>query len=296
MHYGTPATLDDVLPYYTHIRRGRPPEPEHLEDLIERYRAIGGPSPLNAISRRQAESIQKGMADLGVDASLYVAAKHAPPFIADGVRQMASDGIERAVGVVLAPHYSSFSVAAYTAEAQRARDEFKPSMQLSVLQRWGTMPALIEGLARRLDVARTPFHPDQTLVIFSAHSLPERILASGDPYHQELLETSQLVAKRAKVPHWAFAFQSASHTGEPWLGPDILDVIEQSAGKYRNIVACTVGFISDHLEVLYDLGIEAKSKCEELGLGFARAACINDDPAVMSGLAALALGELAVPT
>jgi ferrochelatase len=285
MHYGTPASMEDVLPYYTHIRRGRPPEPEHLQDLISRYEAIGGPSPLNEISRKQAEAIRSGLAKRGWDAMVYIGGKHAAPFIADVVKQMAADGVEEAIGIVLAPHYSSFSVAIYTKEAMEARDEVAPNMRLEVLPRWGTLPAFIQALSDRVQRAMSGFEPEETLVIFSAHSLPERVLASGDSYKDELLETSRQVAEMSKVPHWTFAFQSASHTGEPWLGPDILEVIEENAGKYKNVVACTVGFVSDHLEVLYDLGIETRDKCEELSLSFARAECINADPVVMDQLA-----------
>jgi protoporphyrin/coproporphyrin ferrochelatase len=154
------------------------------------------------------------------------------------------------------------------------------------------MPAFIHALAERVGKAMQGFDPQETLVIFSAHSLPERVLASGDPYKDELLQTSRLVAEASGIPHWTFAFQSASQTGEPWLGPDILEVIEQSAQRYRSIVACTIGFVSDHLEVLFDLGIEARQKCDELGLEFALAECINDDPGVMNHLAEECLNML----
>ncbi|HEY0868063.1 MAG TPA: ferrochelatase, partial [Fimbriimonas sp.] len=175
----------------------------------------------------------------------------------------------------------------YRKYAFGARDESKPDMRIELVERWGALPAFIEALADRVLDALSGFDPDETLVIFSAHSLPERIMAAGDPYQEELLLTSRLVAERTGVPHWTFAFQSASTTGEPWLGPDILNVIEENAPNYRNVVACTVGFVSEHLEVLYDLGIEARDKCAELGLGFKRAETINDDPKVMDALAEL---------
>ena len=292
MHYGTPASMEEVLPYYTHIRRGRPPTSEALQDLIDRYEAIGGPSPLTEISQRQAEAIRSALEAKGTGAKLYVGTKHTHPFIADAVKQMADDGIDQAVGLVLAPHFSTFSIAAYRKYALGARDELRPSMQLDIVERWGTLPELIDGLATRVQVQMEGWSPDETLVIFSAHSLPEKIVAAGDPYKDELLETSRLVAERAYIPHWTFAFQSASNTGEPWLGPDILDVIEENAGDYKNIVSCTVGFVSDHLEVLYDLGIEARDKCAELNLNFRRAATIGDDPMVMDALAELVVRTL----
>ena len=161
-------------------------------------------------------------------------------------------------------------------------------MSLKVIERWGTLPALIEGLAARVSLQLEGWKPDETLVIFSAHSLPQKIVAAGDPYPQELIETSKLIATQLALPHWTFAYQSASATGEPWLGPDVLDVIADNAAAFRNIVCCTVGFVSDHLEVLFDLGIEARDKCAELNLNFRRAETINADPTVMDALAGLA--------
>ena len=296
MHYGTPATMDDVLPYYTHIRRGNPPSPEQLEDLRSRYEAIGGPSPLNVISQKQAQAIRRGLAKRGIETALYIGAKHAHPFVAKAVEQMAYDGVDEAVGVVLAPHFSRTSVGAYRAYALEARDKFAPKMRIEFLERWGAMPELIDAIARRVNEAMTGLDEEKTLVIFSAHSLPERAVDNGDPYKGELLETSSLVAEAAGIPHWKFGFQSASSTGEPWIGPDVLDVIrEQAAGKYEAVVACTVGFVSDHLEVLYDLGIEAKEEAERLGLQFRRAECINDDPSVMDALAGLVAARFTSP-
>lgn len=295
MHYGTPSSLDEVLPYYTHIRHGNPPSDEALQDLVDRYKAIGGPSPLAHISERQAELIQQGLAKRGVEARLYVGAKHTHPFIEEAVAQMVADGIEDAVAVVLAPQFSSFSVVAYKRYIDKGLAEHKPDLRMEVLERWGTLPELVNGLAARVQKQMEGWDPNETLVIFSAHSLPEKIMAAGDPYQEELLETSRLVAEKAGVQNWTFGFQSASQTGEAWLGPDILDVIEENAPKYKNIIACTVGFVSDHLEVLYDLGIEARDKCEELGLGFRRAATIGEDPEVMDGVARLAADLLRTP-
>lgn len=287
MHYGTPASIEEVLPYYTHIRRGRPPEPEQLQDLVDRYQAIGGPSPLTAISEEQANAIGEGLHKRGVDAKVYVGTKHTHPFVAEAVRQMAADEVDQAVGLVLAPHFSTFSIAAYRKYAVEARDAARPEMTLDIVERWGTLPALIEALADRVNAEMEGWDPEVTLVIFSAHSLPEKIVAAGDPYKDELLETSRLVAERTGVPHWTFAFQSASQTGEPWLGPDVLDVITDQAANYKNVICCTVGFVSDHLEVLYDLGIEARDRCAEYNMNFRSAATIGADPKVMDALAEL---------
>jgi ferrochelatase len=242
------------------------------------------------ISERQAELIQKALAAQGIETELYVAAKHTHPFIGEAVHQMVADGITEAIGVVLAPHYSGFSVAAYKKYAFEALEGHP--MKLTFVERWGTLPEFVDGLAARVSTAMEGFNPEDTLVLFSAHSLPMRIVGEGDPYVDELQETSRLVAEKAGIAHWRFAFQSASQTGEPWLGPDVLDVITEEAPRYKNVVACTVGFVSDHLEVLYDLGIEAKERCEELGLNFRRAATIGEDPVVMAGLARLAAEQV----
>jgi ferrochelatase len=286
MHYGTPASLEDVETYYTHIRRGRAPSSEQLLDLVERYRSIGGPSPLTAISERQAELIREGVRKRGIEAGVYIGAKHTHPFVAEAVEQMANDNVTQAAGLVLAPHYSGYSIDQYRKYATDARDRFAPGMALTIIERWGTLQEFIEALANRVQECLEGWDTQETLVIFSAHSLPVRILANGDPYKDELLETARLVADRLKLPRWTFAFQSASATGEPWLGPDILEVIEtESKTGIKNLVACTVGFVSDHLEVLYDLGVEARDKCAEVGLQFRRARTLNDDPIVMDALA-----------
>jgi ferrochelatase len=292
MHYGTPSSLEQVPAYYTHIRHGRPPAPEDLEDLISRYKAIGGPSPLAQISTQQAELVLEGVRELGVDAKLYIGAKHASPFIADAVHQIAKDGFDRVIALVLAPHYSTFSVAAYRKAALAARDEARPSMQIDFVERWGELPEFIDALSERVKKQMEGWDPAETLVIFSAHSLPQRIMAEGDPYVEELHETSRLVAEAASVPNWKFAFQSASKTGEPWLGPDILDVIDEEKDNYRNILACTVGFVSDHLEVLYDLSIETRDHCEKLGVQYRRADTIGAESRVMSALAELCVQAL----
>ncbi len=288
MHYGTPSSIDEVLPYYTHIRRGRPPESSALQDLVERYRAIGGPSPLVKISTDQAQAIQAGLKRRGIDAALYIGAKHTHPFVAEAVEEMAKDGVLEAVGLVLAPHYSSFSIASYRQYAVEARDRLAPGMSMAFIERWGTLPEFIDGLAARVAAQLEGWEASDTLVIFSAHSLPKRIVTEGDPYPDELMATSRLVAEKLSLPHWTFAFQSASTTGEPWLGPDVLDVISQNATTYKNILCCTVGFVSDHLEVLFDLGIEARDRCAELSLNFRRADTIGADASIMDALAGLA--------
>lgn len=287
MAYGTPRTLEEVEPYYTHIRRGRPPSPEQLQDLIRRYEAIGGVSPLNEITLRQAQAVEAKLRERGWAGRLYLGMKHWHPFIAEAVEQMAQEGVQRAVGVVLAPHYSRYSIGGYIDYARKAQEQFAPQMELRFVERWGSHPLFIEAVARRIEQALEGWRPEETLVIFSAHSLPEKIRQWNDPYEQELLESARLVAERLRLPHWTFAFQSASATGEPWLGPDILERLEEVAASasQKQVICYAIGFVADHLEVLYDLDIEARQKCQELGLEYRRAPSLNDDPLMAEAVA-----------
>ncbi|NSW79656.1 MAG: ferrochelatase [Chthonomonadetes bacterium] len=294
MAYGTPRTLEEVEPYYTHIRRGKPPSPEQLQDLIRRYEAIGGVSPLNEITARQVEAIEREMRRRGWNGRVYVGMKHWHPFIAEAVEQMAKDGVQRAVGVVLAPHYSRISIGGYIDYAVRARDEMAPGMELRFVERWGNHPRFIEAVAGKVQQAMSGWRAEETMVIFSAHSLPQRIHQWGDPYERELMDSAQLVAQRLGLPYWTFAYQSASATGEPWLGPDILERIEEIASdsSQRQVLCCAIGFVADHLEVLYDLDIEARQKCESLGLSYRRAPLLNDDHLLAEAVADVTLAVM----
>ncbi|MCS7310036.1 MAG: ferrochelatase [Armatimonadota bacterium] len=287
MAYGTPRTLEEVEPYYTHIRRGRPPSPEQLQDLVRRYEAIGGVSPLNEITLQQARAVEAKLRARGWTGRLYLGMKHWHPFIAEAVEQMAREGVERAVGVVLAPHYSRYSIGGYIDYALKAREQFAPQMELRFVERWGSHPLFIEAVARRIQQALEGWNPEETVVLFSAHSLPEKVRQWNDPYEQELLESARLVAEKLELPHWTFAFQSASATGEPWLGPDILERLEEiaAAGEYKQVLCYAIGFVADHLEVLYDLDVEARQKCQERGLQYRRAASLNDDPLMAEAVA-----------
>ena len=282
MAYGTPATPDHVEAYYTHVRRGRPPTPELLADLIRRYDAIGGTSPLLERTKEQAAGIQAALGD-GFHVELGM--KHAPPFIEDGVAALAKAGIDRAVGLVLAPHYSSLSVGEYAKRAEAAAAEH--GIELSMVQSWHLEPGYLDRLAGfvRAEVARlggaTPIE-----VVFTAHSLPARILETGDPYPDQLAETAAAVAERAGVDRWSVGWQSAGRTPEPWIGPDILAVLPARAeAGVAGVVVCAAGFVSDHLEVLYDLDVEARVAAEKLGLAFSRTRSLNADPAICATLA-----------
>ena len=287
MAYGTPRSLDDVADYYTDIRGGRPPPPKLLEELIERYRAIGGRSPLLEITRAQAASIE---ARAGVRA--YLGQKHAAPFIADAVADMARDGVERAVGLVLAPHYSSLSVGDYARRARRAAHAVDWKGRLDIVESWHLEPGFVELLADGVRAALHRFPPGtrgEAIVIFSAHSLPERIVADGDPYPRQVAETAEAVAGRAGLERWRVAWQSAGRTPEPWIGPQLVEVIGELAGSgVRSVVVCPCGFVSDHLEVLYDIDVEAARVAAHQGIHLTRTASLNDDPVFLDVLAAVA--------
>lgn len=286
MAYGTPKDLDDVEPYYTDIRRGRPPPPELLEELRERYRAIGGKSPLLALTKTQAKGIEER-----VGLPTYVGQKHAAPFIPDAVADMNENGIEQAVGIVLAPHYSTMSIGDYARRANRAAEETGWSGKLDMVDSWHLEPGYINFLDREVKKALAslpePARRD-AVVLFTAHSLPEKILQAKDPYPQQLEETARAVAEKAGLDRWQVGWQSAGRTDVPWLGPDVLEILPQLADdNVPGVVVCPCGFVSDHLEVLYDVDIEAKKAANDLGIALTRTASPNDDPMFLDALAAV---------
>ena len=292
MAYGTPARPEDVEAYYTHIRRGRPPEPEQLADLQRRYDALGGVSPLAQRTEAQRAAIAAALdAHSPGGYRVVLGQKHAAPFIEDAVTTLADEGVDRLVGLVLAPHYSGFSVGEYQRRLAAAAAE--RDMTAAAIDRWHLQPAYIDFLAGALrdTLAALATPPGRTKVLFTAHSLPERVLAD-DPYPDELMASAAAIAAEVEPgssPDWTIAWQSAGRTPEPWRGPDILDVIRElaAAGEVDGVAVCAQGFVSDHLEVLYDLDIEAKTVADDVGLAFGRTASLNDDPAVMAALAEL---------
>ncbi|HZQ27038.1 MAG TPA: ferrochelatase [Acidimicrobiales bacterium] len=276
MAYGTPASPDQIEAYYTHIRRGRPPTPEQLDDLRRRYAAIGGISPLRERTRSQVAGIQAALGPAYVTA---LGQKHAAPFIEDAVAQLAGQGAERIVGLVLAPHYSALSVGEYHERASKAAG----SVPYTGVPSWHLEPGLVSLLAGRVATALEPMPGAQ--VLFTAHSLPERVRAMGDPYPGQVAATGQAVADALGLPpeRWRVAWQSAGRTPEPWLGPSLVEVIPDLAAG--DVLVCPVGFTSDHLEVLYDIDIEARAAAEAAGKRLGRTASLNDDPAFCSVVA-----------
>ena len=277
MAYGSPSRVEDIPAYYADIRRGQPVRPEKVAELTERYRRIGD-SPLNEVTEAQRTALEREL-----ELPVYVGMKHWEPRIAAAVEKALADGAERIVGLVLAPHYSRMSIGGYRDRLELALERAGSHGRVGVvfIESWHDHEPFIEVVAER--VRGTDAH-----VVFTAHSLPERILAEGDPYRDELLTTSRLVAERADVSDWSFAFQSESATGEPWLGPDLLAHLETlHAAGTRKVLVAPVGFVADHLEILWDIDVEAREKAAELGLELDRIASLNDDPAFIRALADL---------
>jgi len=281
MAYGTPRTPAEIEPYYTHIRRGRPPTPELLAELTARYDAIGGISPLAERTEAQRAAIARALDErMPGRWEVVLGQKHAAPFIEDGVEALADARVGQVVGLVLAPHYSAFSVGEYQRRAADAGEG--RGMRLHAVDRWHLEPAYLDFLAAAVDDARAGLPADHK-VLFTAHSLPERVLVD-DPYPDELHASAAAVAERVGLspwPDWALAWQSAGRTPEPWRGPDILQVIRDlgATGRTNGVLVCAQGFTSDHLEVLYDLDVEARAAADGLGLAFARTPSPNAHPA-----------------
>ena len=269
MAYGSPATAADIAAYYTHIRGGRPPAPEALADLTARYQAIGG-SPLTEITRAQARALSERT---GMPA--FAGMKHAPPYIADAVAEARRAGIDRLVGLPLAPHYAQMSLGGYRRSLEQAWDR-----ELVFVPGFHDHPAFIAAVQGLLGEALAESRPER--LFFTAHSLPERIISEGDPYRDQLLASCRLVAAGVDLPDWEFAFQSASHTGEPWLGPDLLEAIEQSGA--RDLLVCPIGFVADHLEILYDLDVEAQAFALKHRIRLTRTRSFNASPEFVDAL------------
>jgi ferrochelatase len=303
MAYGTAAGPDDIERYYTDIRGGRPPSPEHLEELKARYAAIGNRFPLLETTRRQAEGLERRLnatSSDGPEYRIYLGMKHSPPFIAEGVERMRSDGIEHALGLVLAPHWSGMSVESYIERVEKTLADGGPAFRF--VKDWYRHPGFVDFLAGRVTDALGKLTAEDrrgAAVIFSAHSLPTRSVADGTlrckgchfcpgacRYVVQLQETEDLVAGKLGLDDYVIGWQSAGRTADPWWGPPVEDVIRDLAATgHRAVVVCSAGFVADHLETLYDLDIEARQVAEEAGIRFERTEMPNDDPAFIEALA-----------
>jgi len=282
MAYGSPSDLSDIRAYLEDIRGGRQVSDAAVEELTDRYRRIGGRSPLDDVTEAQRRALEEEL-----ELPVFVGMKHWRPRIAEAVDQALAGGADTLVGIVLAPHYSKLSIDGYR---ERLEEALRGRAELRFVESWHAHEPYVAVLADR--VRGTDAH-----VVFTAHSLPSRILDEGDPYRDQLLETSQLIAERAGLDSWSFAFQSESPTGEPWLGPDILDELDSlDARGVERVLVCPIGFVSDHLEILWDIDVEARERAEELALELDRIESLNDDPAFIHGLAELCREVVGVPS
>ncbi|HET7374819.1 MAG TPA: ferrochelatase [Gemmatimonadaceae bacterium] len=288
MAYGTPDSLEDVEEYFTHIRGGRKPSPEAVANLVERYRQVGGGTPLRRISEDVRRALESALAAVGEPYRVYLGMKHWHPYIAETMAQMKDDGVTEVTCVALAPHCSRLSVGAYCHAAEEANAELGTTFALRFVTTWYKQPRFIDLIANAVRSALLRFpetERDSVAVVFTAHSLPERIRTWGDPYEAELAESSSLIARQARIGPWRFAWQSAGGTQEPWIGPDVLEELEVlRQERVRNVLLVPIGFVCDHLEVLYDIDIEAKAKAGSLGMRLERTALPNATPAFVDVL------------
>ena len=311
MAYGTPNTLEEIEPYYTDIRGGRKPSPENLQELIERYRHISGavsPTPADGtenaknilglahalrtrlleITREQARSLQTLLGD---EFQVYVGMKHWHPYIAQAVAEIIRDGCPRVIALALAPHYSRFSIDGYIERVREAVAKSGVPLDVTYVKSWNVHPLFLQSIAERMQAAREKFGGrdwQDIEVIFSAHSLPEKILQSNDPYPQELRETCEGAAALLGLPRWRFAYQSAGRTGEKWLGPEILSTLDACAAEGRTrVLIAPIGFVADHLEVLFDIDEECAERAKTLGIEMHRIESPNASPTFIAALAAI---------
>lgn len=300
MAYGGPNALEDIPDFLHDIRHGRPTPQAIIDEITENYRQIGGKSPLLAITQRQAafaEARLNAGAPPGVRYKSYIGMRHWTPWIADAVAQMVQDGVEYAVALVLAPHYSSMSIARYFERLDAALTQHEKPFAYTPITSYYDHPLYIEALARRVEHGLAMM-PADTVVIFSAHSLPTRILDEGDPYDTQLRETARLVAERTGLPadRWTFSYQSAGRTPEPWLGPQIEHyVIELGAQGHKNLLSVPIGFVADHVEILFDIDFKAKRAAEGAGVRLERVPSLNDDPLFIATLVDLVREHTRIP-
>jgi ferrochelatase len=283
MAYGGPGNLDEVAPYLKDIRGGRVTRPQLVEEIRARYARIGGRSPILEHTRAQAAGVAK---QLGDQFTVYVGMRHWHPYIQDVVDEITRAGHQRVVGVAMAPHYSNMSVGAYEKKLLQAADG---RLDVTLVRSWWREEPFLDAVANRVTEALQRFaRPSTVQVIFTAHSLPEKILASADPYQDELSASAKEVAARARISDWHFAFQSAGATSEPWLGPDVEDVMQELAKNgHEAVLLVPIGFVCDHVEVLYDIDVECRALAKRLGIQLERTQSLNDDPGLVAAVAAV---------
>jgi ferrochelatase len=301
MAYGSPNNLDEVEDYFTDIRRGKKPEPHEVEELKERYRAVGGKTPLLEITQKQARALEDNLRKRhNVNAKVLIGMRHWRPYIRDAVKEISDDGVlyENVIGIVLAPHYSKMSIGGYAELLEKASKDFlEKGTKVEMVQSWNVEQNFLQAWKEKIEKALSLFPKERqasVFVIFSAHSLPERILQWNDPYPKQLMETSIELAKMLDLRNWAFAYQSAGIAGGKWLGPDILQKIEEvGTNGQKDILIAPIGFVSEHLEILYDIDIECQNLAKKLNINLKRTELLNDSPKLIDALATLVLKKIA---
>jgi len=291
MAYGTPTSERDMEAYLTDIRRGRKPTQSAVENLIDRYRKIGGRSPLLDISNAQASALEKSLGAQGVEARVYVGMKHWHPYLGEVVPRIANDGFRRIIALALAPHYSDISIGGYKQALDKALAA-TGDMRVDFVDSWYDHPLFHRAIAEKVKLALEQFPKSGNVeVLFTAHSLPERILEHNDPYPSQLHSSCQAVADLLHLDHWSFAYQSAGQTAEKWLGPDLLESLQELTqhDKDSNVLVVPIGFVADHLEILYDIDVEAKEFARTHGLNLKRTESLNTSPTFISALADIVL-------
>ena len=285
MAYGTPYKEEDIERYYTHIRHGRKPSQEHIDDLTERYRAIGGISPLAKMTEAQAQALCARLNEVQdkVEYKLFIGLKHIEPFVEDAVEAMVNQGITEAVSIVLAPHFSTFSIKSYNGRAQEHIDKLNANLKLTSVQSWYKQPKFIEFWKEAVNGELSKMTDEERAnccLIVSNHSLPEKIKLAGDPYEEQLIETARLIEEASTIENVEVGWQSAGQTPEPWLGPDVQDLTKELFEQkgYKAFIYTPVGFVTEHLEVLYDNDIECKDVCDEIGVSYYRPTMPNTHP------------------
>lgn len=290
MAHGTPESVDQMADYLRFVRGGREPSSELIEEMTHNWNAIGGRSPLTDITRQQGEALQTRLAADGLDVPVFVGMRNWQPFIADAIRDIVTTGARRIVGIPLAPQFSTLSVQKYMDAATAA---LPPGVEFSYVRSFHVHPLLVEAFAERVRAARPRADEE---IVFTAHSLPQRVAAAGDPYPSEVMATAQAVASRCGIGSFHVAYQSAGRTPEPWLGPDLSELVRQRARSgIRNLLVVPIGFVCDHTEILFDIDVQAAAAAHEAGVALRRTESLNTSPTFIRALAALTVDNVKPP-
>lgn len=293
MAYGSPNSLDEVGPYLSQVR-GREPSPEDIERLKDRYRKVGGRTPLLEITQRQARALETKLNAQQLDIPVYIGMKHWHPFIEDTVKEIVRNEPSSILGIALAPHYSKLSIGGYEDCIVKGLKAQGSKIPHTMVKNWHTEESLIGALSKHVSEGlKAVAEPEKAVVLFTAHSLPKKAVLPDDPYQDQLLETSSLIAMSVGLKHWSLAFQSAGEPKDNWLGPQIREqTVKLAQDGFEEILVCPVGFVSDHLEILYDLDIEAKEQAGSLGVKLSRTASLNDNPEFIDALSSVTMSNL----